>query len=297
VIKECHHSRRQPSSSNQYEIAMVQFYRYTRPHPHPDLIQGIWSLMCDDTATEFELVSDGYPEIIFHLSGKIRFEIGEEEFEVDHHCVVGNIDTYIKVYFEPGSVFISLKLMPWALPHFIGSSACEVTNKVVPLDTYGPLPRTLQLNNNSEDAVFECIQSQIVPFIDNLTSDVQKTVPLLSSNILQLFEDVQNLSLDYKNGFSGSKRYFEKLYKQHVGLSPMKYRRLLKIKKASLLLADSQAEPNMTSLALALGYFDLSHFNKDFYRFTKTAPTQFVRKTGSSPVLINDEYKQQYEYS
>jgi hypothetical protein len=276
---------------------MVTFYRYSKPHPYPKLIQGVWWLINDSKKASLELITDGYPELCFLVKGGAKITIGKTEYTLPKNYIVGNIDRYIRLDFEPNTIIISIKLMPWALPSFFNEEAHVFTNTIDALENYHMVPKLLlsemgDVNTN----IHSCIEKTIFPYLGELISSEKQAAPVLSDNILHLFKNIQTLSIDNKGFPNVGKRYLQKMYRKYIGLSPLKYQRLLKIKKASLILSKEKYE-TISSLASALGYFDLSHFNKDFQRFTNTSPKEFAENRANSSVLMNNTYVKQYEYS
>lgn len=71
---------------------------------------------------------------------------------------------------------------------------------------------------------------------------------------------------------------FEKRFRRVVGLSPKKFSGLVKMRT---LVAQGLSGASLTQVALQAGYFDQSHFNRDFKLFTGQTPSAFVK----SPVF------------
>ncbi|MDL0434086.1 helix-turn-helix domain-containing protein [Marinobacter sp. TBZ242] len=59
-------------------------------------------------------------------------------------------------------------------------------------------------------------------------------------------------------------RRLERLFQQHVGLSPKRYARLLRIARSRELIKRGGAAVSLTDTAHAAGYFDQAHFIHDF---------------------------------
>lgn len=65
---------------------------------------------------------------------------------------------------------------------------------------------------------------------------------------------------------------FEKRFRKIVGASPKKYSSIVRLQ--SIITQDHQHK-NLTDIAFDAGYYDQSHFNKDFKLFTGQTPTDF----------------------
>lgn len=67
---------------------------------------------------------------------------------------------------------------------------------------------------------------------------------------------------------------FEKRFRQRVGAAPKQHASLLRFQRA---LALYRPDRRLTDLALDAGYFDQSHFSRDFRTFTGVAPHVFFK--------------------
>lgn len=277
---------------------MVQFYRYPKKLPFPDIVQGIWGFMGSSETTELELISDGFPELVFIIQGEITFTIGDSTFLINKHSFIGQIEKKAEIEFKPNTICLSVKLMPWALPLFTNDTAKLMKNQVARLDDFIQLPSEMNaLFQPHNFFLNKTVEQGIIPFLQHRISLKKDAPTLLKHQIKNLFSNVQRLHHNASSEGNYSTRYLEKAYQEYVGISPKKYLRLIRIKKASLLLSENILEEKVTTLALALGYFDQSHFYKDFLKFTETSPSLFMANTTNSPVLTNQHYRKQWEYS
>lgn len=73
-----------------------------------------------------------------------------------------------------------------------------------------------------------------------------------------------------------SHRHFNALFRQAVGLSPKRYMRLQRFRRA---VEDLAARPELAPAAVALdnGYSDQAHFNRDFREFAHMTPGRYRR--------------------
>ncbi|NNC45774.1 MAG: AraC family transcriptional regulator, partial [Winogradskyella sp.] len=76
-----------------------------------------------------------------------------------------------------------------------------------------------------------------------------------------------------------SKRQLEREFKEKIGISPKHYLRITRINEVIRLLNEKQVF-DLTSITYHCGYFDQSHFIKDFKRITGQKPTIFIKERG-----------------
>ena len=87
---------------------------------------------------------------------------------------------------------------------------------------------------------------------------------------------VKQISL--KTGYSA--KHFIALFKQHLGVTPKTFQRIIRFQKA---IHDIELKGNIswTSLALDCGYFDQAHFIADFKNYSGFTPAEYlVKKNG-----------------
>jgi len=71
-------------------------------------------------------------------------------------------------------------------------------------------------------------------------------------------------------------RYLRKLIYQHTGLSPTSFNKISRF-QYSLKLIVKNNQPSFTSIAYECGYFDQSHFIRDFKAFAGVTPSAYLK--------------------
>lgn len=73
-----------------------------------------------------------------------------------------------------------------------------------------------------------------------------------------------------------SSRQLQRKFSQQLGMTPKRYCRILRVKRASLLLLkDYNCQLLLKDLAYSLNYYDQSHFLKDFRTVAGVSPSHF----------------------
>lgn len=75
-----------------------------------------------------------------------------------------------------------------------------------------------------------------------------------------------------------SERSLERLFLGHIGLTPILYSRISRFQNAMARLKQG-AYSSLTDVAYSSGYFDQSHFIRDFRRFSGVSPRVYLRKS------------------
>ena len=90
------------------------------------------------------------------------------------------------------------------------------------------------------------------------------------------FDNIDNIAARY--GITS--RYLQKLFLQHTGLTPKLYSKINRFQNSLVLVAQKNA--SLTSIAYECGYFDQSHFIKEFRSFTGQTPSSFIPENTSA---------------
>jgi AraC-like DNA-binding protein len=98
----------------------------------------------------------------------------------------------------------------------------------------------------------------------------------LLANIMQelqeedFFDNINNLAARY--GFTA--RYLQKLFLQYTGLTPKLFSKIHRFQNSLRLVTGNNT--SLTSIAYDCGYFDQSHFIREFKSFTGCTPSGYV---------------------
>ena len=74
-----------------------------------------------------------------------------------------------------------------------------------------------------------------------------------------------------------SRRHFTARFTERAGLSPKTFARILRFDRAKQLLA-APAGPSLSEVALACGYYDQAHLNRDFRAFAGCTPVELMAR-------------------
>jgi AraC-like DNA-binding protein len=73
-----------------------------------------------------------------------------------------------------------------------------------------------------------------------------------------------------------SRKHLRTLFDGHVGLSPKAYGRVFRFRRAIDLVQGARRPPDWAQLAMSCGYYDQSHFNREFREFSGMSPVEFA---------------------
>jgi AraC-like DNA-binding protein len=72
-----------------------------------------------------------------------------------------------------------------------------------------------------------------------------------------------------------SRRHLFARFREHAGLPPKTFARIMRFQRAAVLMADPHG-PSLCEIALDCGYYDQAHLNRDFRAFAGRTPTELM---------------------
>lgn len=90
-----------------------------------------------------------------------------------------------------------------------------------------------------------------------------------------------------------NERYFIRLFKKHISMTPIQYLNRVKIEKAASLLLNPHY--SISRIAFDSGFADLRFFNRQFKRFVKITPRNFRKEAVHNPKYLKraDRFSEQ----
>ena len=275
---------------------MIQYRRLQIPILETNPVLSVWSISTGPQTHVIDFVPDGFTDIIVPVTGQFSVLTAAGSRCCLKASLVGQFDKSMKIKLSPHTKVIGIKLKPYLLGALIGNSARDTFNVMTPLadipgyvlgihpDEYSRIKETHSLDEISE------LLGLFHMSVWNNNAVVQKIneTILWHTGIIRIKDIASQLGC--------SQRYIENKFQEHVGLSPKQYARIIRVKKASLLLADT-SNKYIGDIAGELNYFDASHFCKDFSRITSVSPREFKEQTQKSALMNEKVYTDQWVYS
>jgi AraC-like DNA-binding protein len=191
---------------------------------------------------------------------------------------------------------VAVRFRPGGAIPFLRLSADEVTDAHLALNHVweaGELVGRLHEEVDNERKV-RCLESELLARLSqrcDLDDRVQAAVSWLEKEA----RDVDAVAA----AVAVSRQHLIRLFRRHVGLSPKKFARVMRMQRLRSLLR-SAPRPDWASLALDAGYYDQSHMIAECRLLAGLTPTQLsgrstassgapsvsVAATGSQPVFI-----------
>jgi AraC-like DNA-binding protein len=109
------------------------------------------------------------------------------------------------------------------------------------------------------------------------SADQLQTIRLAIEFIARRYAKPSLMLSDIADAVRLSDDYFGTLFRRHVGTTPMRYLRTVRIEQSKLLLTQTRLPIN--EIAARVGFDDPLHFSRVFHQTTHVRPTDFRRQT------------------
>lgn len=256
---------------------------YAAPKALEDWVACFWTLTSepDDTgvSSSQRVLPDGFPELIVHLGAPYERRQRGRVVQDPSAFVFGQLDEPIELSSNQPVLAVGARLKPTALAEVAACAGRKLTGRAVALDAlWGrrglALERRLRAVGDVETAL-ELLAQELTALRSRRESShkrqlVEHAVRWIQHN--QGRSPIQQLirHLGY------SRRHIERLFGEHLGVSPKRYARLQRfqaIQRAALATPD----PDWQTLAIDAGYADQPHMIRELRQFSGQSPSAFVR--------------------
>ncbi|OGG99502.1 MAG: hypothetical protein A2600_12190 [Candidatus Lambdaproteobacteria bacterium RIFOXYD1_FULL_56_27] len=172
---------------------------------------------------------------------------------------------------------IGVKFRPGMFHPFWGVSVSTLTNQRVTLSSMFGVPGEALGNEISR----EPDQNSCIQMIEQFLKDRLKGEDRLAVQVRDMVERIalsrEVIRAEQVCHFSGmGLRKLERMFKTYVGVSPKWVIQRFRLMEAAQTLG-FQREATFTEIALALGYYDQSHFIRDFKAMVGVSPSEYAK--------------------
>ncbi len=256
---------------------MEEIYSQKKPSPIvSNMIKSFWLIDDKDQSNQHieKIIPDGYPEIIFHYGDIYKTNINGFWLPQQKNLLAGQIRNYFFLENTGNRRVFGIKLQPWALTALFDVNMFHLTDTVIEipkklLQVLEPVRKlsisSLPFNQKVQkiDKWFEVYISQ-----QNLANTQgQKAVEFIIDSKGKL--DLKNI----RNEVAISERSLERYFRKHIGLSPKYYSRIIRFSYIFQLIQGENID--WADIIFIAGFYDQSHFIKNFKEFTGEDPSQY----------------------
>lgn len=240
------------------------------------LIDCYWIIENEDkTPGSEKIIPDGFPEIIFHYADPYRIRIGSGWELQSKNLLAGQISNYFYLANTGRSGMIGVKLHPTAITRLYGISMDSLTDQVVDLKILQDTKMELLGKNIRAQDNHDAMTGLLNRYFSELTPENNAATHLLNKAIEMIFEKKGLISVsELMDELVIGERRLERLFRKYVGLTPKFYSRIIRFN--TIFHLKQQGVDTWAGLVYEAGFYDQSHFIKNFKEFTGEDPTTYL---------------------
>jgi AraC-like DNA-binding protein len=265
------------------------FERISPPSKLADLIECFWVIEDDSKEVhQQKIIPDGFPEIIFHYGDPYRVNISGEWEEQSSQLLAGQIKNHFYLENTGASGMIGIKFKPYALAELFDLNMQNFTDSVVDLNSileeeFASVYKNI-LSNDGYKSKIELLNTLLEELATN-------SIPIekVRSAIAMIFKNNGFLSIsEIAEKTQISERHLERIFKKAIGLSPKFYCRVIRF--SYIFEFVQQEDASWSEIAQLSGFYDQSHFIKNFQEFTGEDPSNyFFEELNMANFFLNKE--------
>ena len=262
--------------------------RYEEFHPAEPLSQHVkclWILedQSIQAAPPERILPDGCTEMVFHLGDP--FQQHGENGTIDRQplaMMVGQMKQHLLIQPTGKVSVLGVRFWPGGAYPFLEVPQNEIAGRVVGLDAVlGSLAATLHAriaDGTSSSERFRLVEQVLLARL----GEFRKPDDRLSQAIQLIFQAGGCLPMDSLGKTLGvNARALDRTFNTRVGIPPKTLCRIVRFQRVFKLLEERGAGPSWPQIALECGYYDQSHFIKEFKAFAGKEPTGYLAEQNS----------------
>lgn len=248
-----------------------QQFRLSRFMPTEELkffVEHYWIVEWDLGDESFQQEILAYPSV--HLA-----------FEKEKTQIWGVVTGKFSRTIEGSGKVLDIKFRPGGFYPFLKSSVSSFSDETLDLDAVFDVdPKKVEtkvLHSDDKEEMVARAEEFLLDFLPKEDERITFVNQIIEAVIAdQLLMKVEELA----DRFELSKRTLQRIFKRYVGVSPKWVIKRYRLHEVAAQLAEKE-DTDWAALAVELGYFDQSHFIKDFKSIVGKAPAEYASEIHS----------------
>lgn len=197
-------------------------------------------------------------------------------------CIAGTVLSHMDVKNESTKQYFGVRFLPSVLPAIADCSMEDLVNNTIDLKEVAKCPDLLErvaeakgLNNKISVFMKGYVAEMARLELDGREYDSRHNLAeAVRHYIYAAGGEVRIKELEEYTGYTA--RYMNKVFHEIVGVSPKLFCKITKLQRMIQWMNQSDGL-NLADFAVDYGYYDQSHFIKDFKEFTAMTPKQYTK--------------------
>jgi len=226
----------------------------------------------------------GNTELIFNLgSGHWQTRRNDIFYTTPAVEVWGQITKPLAIRSLGENTMLGVRFYPHSMAYFFRESLADLNNEVADAAMlFGPSINTLHQRLQEASILPQKIELLEEYFLERLmvTEKKHDKIKFVGNMVSSLAESTGNdriTDLSARNNISS--RYVTQLFSQYTGIQPKLLSKINRFQYSLSLVSSS--DQDLTSIAYDAGYFDQSHFIREFKLFTGITPNAFAARASA----------------
>jgi len=266
----------------------MQHQEFAPPPELQDAIKCFWYNRKDygPQQSGFEVVPDGYVEIIFHFGRPCSIEHNGSLQPLPSPFMVGLLNKPVVFYSQHRLEIIAIRCYPWTVFDLLAlqPGINSVHTFQHPIAGLQPELNALIEAGKIEDAI-----ALVKQYFMNARGYTGVDSLLYKAGVAMLEANGTIPVSGVAAAAHATVRTLERKFKQSSGRTVKNVSALMRFEQVRNHLWHNPGA-NLAGLALELGYTDQSHLSREFKRYSGTTPTAFARKAKHGHPVINSDF-------
>jgi AraC-like DNA-binding protein len=223
------------------------------------------------------ILPNGKIEMIFALEGNYHV-INRKTHKMNQAWLSGMHHEPLEIQYSGKSNLIGVRFYPHGIFPFLNFPIHETVNQVENLKTIWGV---------FQEEIYEilCRQKGAEQIYSVLNQILMKKISEKKTNQHQLIENIiHHIKMNPHQSIPESaaalgytQRHLNRLFKDHTGINPKLLGQIFRFEKASSYLY-THSKQDLSNIVSLLGYYDQSHFNREFKRFSGMTPLEYKKR-------------------
>jgi AraC-like DNA-binding protein len=245
-----------------------------------EYIQLIFIMESEDATDLFreQIMPDGIVELVFHFGDPMYTYQDNHKFKQPQSFAISMMRKYIEIESSGRTGVVSVRFYPWGAHHFFSKPVNEFLDQTISTDKlwkdeYAKIIQELKSADNENQRI-----NNIQLFLLDRLNEYKKKEVGVDQAIKLIRESKGQLSIDEvcdRTGFS--KKMLERKFPASVGTTPKIFSRITRFLDICSHLKENSGK-SLTELSYECGFYDQSHFIKEFKEFSGFTPKEFFAK-------------------
>jgi AraC-like DNA-binding protein len=266
----------------------MQHQEFAPPARLRDVIKCFWHNRRDfgEEPTSFEVVPDGYAEIIFHFGSELSIAIDAGWQPLPSPFLMGLLNQPAQLRTKGQFEVLAIRCFPWTVFELLGLPAGKGSMRIFE-HSITQLHNTLtkHLQAGGIEAALAEVERYFLQARSRMTADGTLGK---AGGAMRAAKGTLPVS-QVAAAAHATVRTLERKFKQSAGHTVKDVSGLMRFEQVRNRLW-LEPEVSLAGLAHELGYTDQAHLSRDFKRYSGTSPAAFARKTKAARQALPPDF-------